>query len=219
MDDLEKLWADLREITRRHDAIDAEVARLLSLRRGSARPAEPDEFAREFAEDAAELARAEYTRMYATWAARCESPIEKIMSAAIIHQARQRWRDFCPNQSLFFMGGGYVWPEDGLSDFDGCFLYQQAAVGKYRADILIRLFDSRNKQTNHTIVIECDGHDYHERTKEQAERDRSRDRWMTAQGITVLRFTGAEIWRDPVACCQSIFDVILRLLEYPEDRV
>lgn len=53
------------------------------------------------------------------------------------------------------------------------------------------------------IVVECDGHDFHERTKEQAEHDRKRDRRLTELGYTVLRFTGREIWRDPIACALS----------------
>jgi hypothetical protein len=46
------------------------------------------------------------------------------------------------------------------------------------------------------LVLEVDGHDYHERTKEQAEYDRSRDRAFTNSGFTVFRFTGREIYRD-----------------------
>ena len=46
------------------------------------------------------------------------------------------------------------------------------------------------------VVVEIDGHDYHERTKEQAENDKSRDRAFTNSGFTVLRFTGREIYRE-----------------------
>jgi hypothetical protein len=54
------------------------------------------------------------------------------------------------------------------------------------------------------LIIECDGHDFHERTKEQAAKDRSRDRAATIAGIDVLRFTGSEIWRDPWECAGQI---------------
>lgn len=56
------------------------------------------------------------------------------------------------------------------------------------------------------LVIECDGHDFHERTKEQAEHDRRRDREMLSSGIPVLRVTGAEVWRSPV---KAAFDVLI----------
>jgi hypothetical protein len=58
------------------------------------------------------------------------------------------------------------------------------------------------------FAIECDGHDYHERTKAQAARDRSRDRKLTRAGWTVVRFTGSELYRDPSACVKELFAMI-----------
>lgn len=58
----------------------------------------------------------------------------------------------------------------------------------------------------HYAVVECDGHDFHERTKEQAARDRSRDRRLQEAGYRVFRFTGAELYRDPLGCAREIFD-------------
>jgi hypothetical protein len=55
------------------------------------------------------------------------------------------------------------------------------------------------------IAIEVDGHDYHERTKEQARRDRSRDRVLQAAGYVVMRFTGSELWANPMKCADEVF--------------
>src|SRR5262245_34455764 len=41
------------------------------------------------------------------------------------------------------------------------------------------------------IVVECDGHDYHEKTKWQASRDKRRDRILQRLGYRVFRFTGS----------------------------
>jgi very-short-patch-repair endonuclease len=60
------------------------------------------------------------------------------------------------------------------------------------------------------IVIEVDGFDHHERTKEQAERDRSRDRFMAAHGATVLRFTGSEVWRNAGKCAGEVLALAAR---------
>jgi hypothetical protein len=68
----------------------------------------------------------------------------------------------------------------------------------YRIDFCIEVPGKR-------IFVECDGHDFHERTKEQAERDRSKDRAIQAAGIPILRFTGREIWRDPLGVLMEIF--------------
>lgn len=73
----------------------------------------------------------------------------------------------------------------------------QAQLGNYRTDFLL--------ETNlRSIVIECDGHEFHERTAVQASRDRRRDRDLQLAGHTVLRFTGSDIYRDPVACVKDI---------------
>ncbi len=75
----------------------------------------------------------------------------------------------------------------------------QAQIGKYRVDFLIEDLPHKVR-----AVIECDGHQFHERTKEQARKDRSRDRDLQGEGYLVLRYTGSEIWADPMACVQDI---------------
>lgn len=60
----------------------------------------------------------------------------------------------------------------------------------------------------HRVAVELDGHDFHERTKEQAARDRSRDRLLTIDGWTVLRFTGSEVDRDVARCWSEVLSVL-----------
>jgi very-short-patch-repair endonuclease len=55
-----------------------------------------------------------------------------------------------------------------------------------------------------SIAIECDGHDFHEKTKEQAARDKARERDLVGAGWLVLRFAGSELWRDPEACGDAV---------------
>jgi hypothetical protein len=56
------------------------------------------------------------------------------------------------------------------------------------------------------LIIECDGHDFHERTKEQAAKDRARDRAAQLMGFEVFRFTGSELWRDPWGCADQVIE-------------
>lgn len=56
------------------------------------------------------------------------------------------------------------------------------------------------------LIVECDGHDFHERTKEQAARDRSRDRDAQLAGIEIFRFTGSELWRDAWGCAAQVIE-------------
>lgn len=98
-------------------------------------------------------------------------------------------------------------------------LFPQVAIGKYRADFLlvatIQQYPDEGNTVRHflRLVIECDGHNHHDLTKEQARHDRRRDRWMQANGFAVLRFAGSEIVRDPAGCASEISRFIDRWWE------
>lgn len=94
---------------------------------------------------------------------------------------------------------------------DHIMIYTQAPVGSYRVDILIvSTFSDGGKFTPIKIVVECDGHDFHERTKEQARRDKQRDRHFQSRGFKVLRFTGSEIFADPEAVANEVWGELQR---------
>lgn len=63
------------------------------------------------------------------------------------------------------------------------------------------------------LAIECDGHQYHERTKEQAQRDKRRDRDLQSAGFGVARFTGAEIFASPEDAAGQAMELLHSLLE------
>ena|ERR1700744_2818103 len=73
----------------------------------------------------------------------------------------------------------------------------QQRVGRFRVDFSIAF---RFFKDEIALVVECDGHDFHERTKEQVARDKARDRFLIAQGYRPLRFTGAELYADAPRC-------------------
>jgi len=92
----------------------------------------------------------------------------------------------------------------------------QKKIGKYRVDFLLTFSGVRQweKDSNgnytpmvkimNTMVIECDGHDYHEKTKEQAKRDKSRDRVLQSVGYKIYHFTGSEIFQDNMKCAEQV---------------
>ena len=80
--------------------------------------------------------------------------------------------------------------------------------GRYRADFVVACSVNGHQ---FSIVVECDGHDFHEKTKMQAARDKQRDRAMAVAGFHVLRFTGSEIVRDPFRCATDVGDLIFTL--------
>jgi very-short-patch-repair endonuclease len=72
------------------------------------------------------------------------------------------------------------------------------------------------------IAIECDGHNFHEKTKEQARRDKSKDRYLQSRGWVIARFTGSEIVEDSASIVDEIEglarkkDEELHLAAHPE---
>jgi hypothetical protein len=90
------------------------------------------------------------------------------------------------------------------------FVIWQAQLSGWRVDFLINVFADWAREPNggapgwNSLIVECDGHDFHERTKEQAAKDRARDREAQLSGIEVFRFTGSELWRDPLGCAEQV---------------
>ena len=126
--------------------------------------------------------------------AKGDSPIEKLLFAAII-----RFHEYEHKNGLVI--GAFPSTDEDIIGW----IERQVKVADARVDFLLTVRGNPNK-----LVIECDGHEFHERTKEQAAKDRSRDRAFQAAGHTVFRFTGSEIWRDPMGCAQQVSQWIVR---------
>ena len=88
----------------------------------------------------------------------------------------------------------------------------QKPIGKYRTDFFIT-FIPRPKKSHwkeFSVVVECDGHNFHEKTKEQSIRDKKRDRDIQSLGYKVFRFTGSEIYENPNKCAWEIMDLVYK---------
>jgi len=83
------------------------------------------------------------------------------------------------------------------------FLFHQVKIQPYTVDFLLMFLHPFDDSTG-GVIAECDGHDFHERTKEQAAHDKKRDRFLQSKGYKVLRFTGSEIWKDPCGCAATV---------------
>lgn len=151
----------------------------------------------------AEVAKIHFYDMVESMAKRCESPIERLLLAAMYHVQELHYREFDIQWFLRDTPSGRPFPPFGGA------LYCQSPQGVYRLDFYIEMVDQETGKPWYRLAIECDGHDFHEKTKQQAQRDKSRDRWLQTEGISVLRFTGSEIWRDPIACADQVYDAIL----------
>lgn len=74
-----------------------------------------------------------------------------------------------------------------------------AGAGRLRLDFLFWV-EREDGRREPPVVVEIDGFDWHERTMDQAERDRRRDRTLLIHGFRVIRFTGREALRHPETC-------------------
>ncbi|WAH35013.1 endonuclease domain-containing protein [Alicyclobacillus dauci] len=81
----------------------------------------------------------------------------------------------------------------------------QVEIGNYRVDYLVEFMDLK-------IVIECDGHEFHEKTKKQVERDKRRDRYLTKAGYKVLRYSGSELYSNPSRVMEDLSEIFDDLL-------
>lgn len=83
---------------------------------------------------------------------------------------------------------------------------------KYRVDFLIPV-QYKNQETKF-FVIECDGYDFHQKTKQQVEKDNKRQRDLQKNGYEIIRFSGTEIWHSPTRCAREILNIILSYCKY-----
>ena len=116
----------------------------------------------------------------------CESPIEQILWMAL---------NFCTLNS----GKDY-------------FFYEQAEVEangyKYRLDFLYEEDYMDLTDNPLLLAIECDGHDFHEKTKEQVEKRNKRDMDLKLAGYDILHYSGSQIYKNPIKCAMEILDYI-----------
>lgn len=123
----------------------------------------------------------------------CESPIEQLMAIALTKQSKVF--STMTGIDVFFNVQDQLEVEDEK---------------KYRVDFFI-VCTARKR--HYGFVIECDGHDFHEKTKEQAAKDKTRDRALLKKGHMVIRFTGSEIWENPLGCAREVFRIILSFIK------
>ena len=122
----------------------------------------------------------------------CESPIEKCLCVSL---------HYCLHD---LVGLVQIVPQMGID----------VGSRRYRVDFCIKEASEASRLIQpFRIVVECDGHDFHEKTKDQAAADKQRDRHLAALGCTVLRFTGSEIWADSHKCASEVRAIVKQLLQ------
>lgn len=92
---------------------------------------------------------------------------------------------------------------------------------KYRVDfkIDVDLLDRvgmPESPTETIIFIELDGHDFHEKTKQQATNDKIRERALSDKCDALLRYTGSEVYQNPY---QIVSDVLKHVADKYSEKL
>jgi very-short-patch-repair endonuclease len=125
----------------------------------------------------------------------CESPIEQIMGVQM---------------HLLYDNGGSVIEGFGYELLEIENQREFCVNGKkYRVDFAMFITDVNNHDNTFLFIIECDGHDFHEKTKEQAAHDKARDRDLSEIADLVLHYTGSEIYNE-----RAIIDLSKRIQNF-----
>lgn len=97
-------------------------------------------------------------------------------------------------------------------------LESQVNIGPYKVDFSLCI-STDNCLNNPQMAIEIDGHEWHEKHKEQAANDKRRDRELAARDVTVLRFTGSEVYTNPEKCIEEILKAYVAITCYRSETV
>lgn len=107
-----------------------------------------------------------------------------------------------PVEQFFLMEWEYL----GMSKRYEIKLVPQAIVrtksGRFSVDFAITPLGSRRGHA--AVAIEIDGHNFHEKNREQVRADKQRERAIVSSGVTVLRFSGSEVVRNSRRCVEEV---------------
>lgn len=79
---------------------------------------------------------------------------------------------------------------------------------KYYPNFCLSIVDTNREKTIYQIFVEIDGHEFHEKTKEQVRHDNLRERHLLEYCDCVVRFSGSEVYDDPDECAYETFELL-----------
>jgi very-short-patch-repair endonuclease len=100
----------------------------------------------------------------------------------------------------------FIKDSDFYLSLDGDFIHtsdRSSVVGAYVPDFIIR-------SGFHFYAIEIDGHNFHEKTKEQVRQDNQKNRDYLKHGIIPIRFSGSEVYNNPLKCAEETFITVIQ---------
>jgi len=113
------------------------------------------------------------------------SPIEEIFFMALHLQCAEIGNEFITDEDYENYHKGYKFVLNVIP---------QKKIGNYKVDFLIQLHQGLRVTE---LIVELDGHEFHDRDKKQRSYEKARDRFFIKSGYKVFHYTGSDIVNKP----------------------
>jgi very-short-patch-repair endonuclease len=101
----------------------------------------------------------------------------------------------------------------------GLLINHQAKIGKYKVDFLIENVPYSSHDKSRVLLVELDGHDFHDRDKHQRSYEKARDRFLLQQGYSVVHYTGSDVVADPLKVAHEVLTMVGCIGDWDRDYV
>lgn len=124
-----------------------------------------------------------------------ESPIEQLFLVAMHVMCRANFEEINPEPHPGVTPGSWIFPR-------GVQISPQVPVGSYRVDFVVSVTGLPTGAPS--LIVELDGHEFHDKDKRQRSYEKRRDRDLVRAGYRVLHFTGSDVVKDPYAVAHEV---------------
>lgn len=128
------------------------------------------------------------------------SPIEQLFLIAVHAQCFAEYTDV--NAGPESRTDGVDGPGRGIQ------IRSQWKVDKYRADFFMWQEGLAPADVYPPVIVELDGHDFHDRNKQQRSYEKARDRHFIKKGYRVVHYTGSDVVKDPNKVAFEVLEML-----------
>lgn len=112
-----------------------------------------------------------------------------------------------------------------MSNKEEFFLFPQEKVQidnkTYYADFMFKadeyltklILGKEIRNYNYKLIIECDGYEFHQKTRQQVQKDNEREYDLKMAGYEILRFSGSQIYNEPLKCAEDTYNYIMKKIK------
>ena len=98
------------------------------------------------------------------------------------------------------------------------FLFSQVTIKVEKKKYIVDFYFEQDQYVNRfdtdkKIIIECDGHEFHQKTKEQVKHDNEREYDLKMAGYEIIRFSGSQIYNEPFKCVEDAYNYIIKSIK------